>query len=337
MTDKELDLELASWLAAGPAAFPADKRHAILDAVHLLPRRNSRALDWLPRSQWRRAASIAVVAVLVAVGALGWSLWRQLAVGPAASPSPSPSPSPVATPAPSPTRASSSSALPSSSPNSTLDPLTWAAFTSTINGFSARFPSDWTVTPATKPGDLASISGIGSAPVPVPNLGDPFLDGADDAVFDEAVSPADWPEITGVSTKLPPGMTADQWLAAYRQPIVDGSADECFPTRDKWEAVTVDGQTNGGLYAGCEWHYLPSNTPDQTQRNYFESMLFVQGRVYIFQLNLGIVYPVSPQNQAAAHQETRYQEEARQLFRAFLSTVTFDAASAQDPPASPTD
>ena len=131
-------------------------------------------------------------------------------------------------------------------------------------------------------------------------------------------------------------MTADQWLITYRQHILDESGP-CFPSRDLWEAITVDGQTDGGLYAGCEWHHTPNGTTDQTMRGYFEAMLFVDGRVYIFQLNLGIANPVSPQNQAAADQYARRREEARQLLLTCLSTVTFDAASAQDPPASPTD
>src|SRR5262249_41519839 len=98
MTDNELDIELASWLAAGPTAFPADNRRAILNAVHALPRRRTRARGWQGGFGGRAVIVIGTAAVLVAVGALGLSLWGQLVIAPATTPSPSPSASPMATP-----------------------------------------------------------------------------------------------------------------------------------------------------------------------------------------------------------------------------------------------
>ncbi len=124
MTDDELDLELATWLAAGPAAFPADNRRAILRAVHELPRERSRLRGWL--APVRRGVVVAAAAIaLIAVGALGLSLWRQLVVAPAASPSPS------ATPA--------ATAAASHTP----------AFSSPLYGYSVDLPPNWHVTAAT--------------------------------------------------------------------------------------------------------------------------------------------------------------------------------------------
>jgi hypothetical protein len=291
-TMREPDEILAAWLDAGPRDLPGQTRRAILTALPTTPqaRRGRLApakLFW--RSGTARLAVVAIAAVIAAGGLL--SLLGPSRQAPGASPTPSQTVGPAAT------------AAVEASPN-LLDTATWTPFTSTLNGFSARFPSDWTVTAATTAGDLASMSDAHRA------LSGPW------AVFDEAVAPAGPRRISGVSTKLPSGMTADQWLAAYRQPIIDRSAGSCFPTRDKWQAVTVDGQTNGGLYHGCEWYAFPNEIPDNYTLNYIEVILFVDGRAYVFQLNLG------------RHVDNG---EARQLLDAFLTTVRFDPANAQNP------
>ena len=287
---RDLDAIIATWLDDGPIDLPDATRRAISVGLRTQPRVPRMAI--LGGSSTSPINHItAAAAIVLAVGGLSVFVLANRG-GASATPPPSAS---TATPSSSP----SPSPPPSIAPSPSISTADWVPFSSTINGFSARFPSDWTVTLATKVGDLASISG------------------ADRAVFDDAVSPAGRPDISGVSTKLPGGMTADQWLAAYRQPIIDQSAESCFPTRDMWEAVTVDGETDGGLYDGCEWHYLPNETPNQSTRNYVESMLFVDDRVYIFQLNLGVGVVQTG--------------ETRPLLRAFLTTVTFDVASARNP------
>jgi hypothetical protein len=153
----------------------------------------------------------------------------------------------------------------------------------------------------------------------------------DAGIFDVAVSPALRAEISGVSMKVPAGMTPDQWLAVYRQPIIDASGGACFPTRDKWEAVMVDGQM-GGLHYGCEWYRLfPSPDPNLANgtRNYFEATFFVQDRVYIFQVNLGGLSRFTTWQQFV--QSRPADGETRQLLRAFLTTVTFNTGNAKNP------
>ena len=127
------------------------------------------------------------------------------------------------------------------------------------------------------------------------------------AVYDHAKAPAgtDFDEIQGVSTKLPAGMSQDAWIAAYRKPVVDAFGAGCFPPPDQWQPVTVGGHA-GGLYVGC---------------NYAESETFVAGRAYVFTVAQPFGVPATPSTE--------------ELLRAFLATVTIDAAAADDSPASP--
>ena len=227
----------------------------------------------------RFAAGIAVIAVL-AVASLAL-LNRGPAIG--NSPGPTLSASPIASPSGS--APATHTPRPSSTP---IDPTAWTPFTSVRHGYSARYPADWALTPATAPATLANLTGAVAA------------------VFDHFKSsgaPAD--EFLGVSTKLPSGMSEADWIAAYRQPVVDTYGASCFPPPDQWKPVTVDGHL-GGLYIGC---------------NYVESTTFVDGRAYIFTLGRPLGFPAT-----AATED---------LLRAFLSTVTVDPAAADDTPSTP--
>ena len=115
-------------------------------------------------------------------------------------------------------------------------------------------------------------------------------------------------DLYGISAKVPDGMSQADWIAAYRGPYVSRLGEACFPPPDAWQPVTVDGHAGGlyvgGVYVGCL---------------YAESTTFVDGRAYIFGLTAAPGFPVD--------------DAAQDFLRAFLSTVTIDAAAADDTPA----
>ena len=175
MTDNELDLELARWLGAGPAALPADDRRAILNAVHTMPREGARARGRRIQFGSRTITVVAATVLLVVVGALGLSLWRNLVITPAATPSPSQPATPSAT---------------------ALAPT--PAFASPLYGYSMDLPATWHVTPAGRPWpgtfELA----------PHPAYADNFvMDGNADAAM--SVKAQD----------VPAGTTNDGWLDGW--------------------------------------------------------------------------------------------------------------------------
>ena len=94
-------------------------------------------------------------------------------------------------------------------------------FVSTVHGYSATYPADWTARGATK------------------------------------ASQPDWfragkprtPAITVASEALPAGMTEDAWLTQYLGDATNARYPECFPPPDQWHAVTVDGHA-GGIFGG---------------------------------------------------------------------------------------
>jgi hypothetical protein len=307
----EIEHVLDAFLAEGPTTVSDRAVLQALTAIDRTPQRRGLVAPWRFPSMTplARLATVALVAAVAIGGAFYLLGGSKQGVG---SGGPTRTPTISSPPTAGPSLIPSATPIASSSSNPTLDTQTWTPFTSTINGFSARVPSDATVMSATKAGDLRSIR--------------------DAAIFDVAVSPALRAEISGVSMKVPAGVTPDQWLAAYRQPIIDASGDACSPTRDKWEAVMVDGQM-GGLHYGCEWYRLsfrsPSLTPDNGTRNYFEAVFFVQERVYIFQVNLGGLSRFTTWQQFV--QSSPADEETRQLLRAFLTTVTLNTGNAKNP------
>ncbi|MBI3745616.1 MAG: hypothetical protein HY264_03675 [Chloroflexi bacterium] len=270
--DRAFERATRDWLETGSDTTPPATVEAVLLAVRTTPQERDLRIPWrTPRmsSQMRLAAAIAIMAV---VGFGGLRLFGTPPIGNA------PTPSPTARPTPSPT-------LPVPQPTP-INTAKWTAFTSARGGYSAKYPSDWTLTLATAPASLADISSAAGA------------------FFDHMKAPSGpFDELMGVSTKLPAGMSQASWIAAYRQPVVDQFGAGCFPPPDQWKPVTVGGHS-GGLYVGC---------------NYVESTTFVDGRAYVFT----ITQPFG----AAATASTE------ELLRAFLSTVTIDAAAANESPA----
>ena len=227
--DRAFERATRDWLEAGSDRTPAESIEAVLLAVRTTPQERDLRIPWrTPRmTTFKRAAVGLAAVVVVAVVAV-------LAIGRAPGPA-----NPNATPSPSP------------SVEPTIDTTVWVGFTSAINGFTARYPTGWSATPATQPGSETDLIN------------------AKAGVFDDFQSkdvPPD--DLIGVSSKLPAGTTQAAWIAAYRQPVVDKYGASCFPPPDQWQPVTISGHA-GGLYLGC---------------NYVESMTFVQDRVYIFTL-----------------------------------------------------
>lgn len=167
-----------------------------------------------------------------------------------------------------------------------LPPLT-GTFTSPRHGYRIAYPSAWTVQPATNPWP----AGVQAAGPP-----DPMLD-----VY-TASSGANQ-EFVVVSQPLPDGMTPDAWLAAYES-SAPSMPSECWPTPDKMERATIDGQSawiHGGLPI-CA---------------FTEAVAFVGGRIY----ELSGYVPADG---------TTFD---RSLFDALLAAVRFDPGTADDSPA----
>lgn len=275
-TNRDFERIAGAWLAEGPTELTNRVLDAALDEVHLTHQRRRSPVPWRasPMSiPMRVAAGIAVIAV---VGFAGFAfLNRGSAIGH------SPGPTPSASASPSEGAPSTQPPRPSPTP---IDPTAWTSFTSARHGYTARYPGDWVLTLATAPATLSDLTG------------------AVDAVFDHVKTSGPADEILGVSTKLPSGMSEADWIAAYRQPVVDTFGASCFPPPDQWKPVTVDGHV-GGLYVGC---------------NYVEATTFVDGRAYIFTLARPLGFAATPATE--------------DLLRAFLSTVTVDPAAADDSP-----
>ena len=227
------------------------------------------------RPAWRFLEMTRSSMRFVAVGAAAIAL---IAIGlifaTGGGPGPAPSPSP--------------SAAPSLGASSTIDPATWTPFSSTVCGFDARYPAGWSLEAGTTVATLANLTSAGTN-------------------FDHfRPTPSSLQEMYGTSTLLPAGMSEDDWVAAYRDPIVQQFGEGCFPARSAWEPVTVDGHP-GGLYVGC---------------NYVESTTFFAGRAYIF------TYALLPGAQPGS--------ETKAMLEALLSTVTLhpERAVLASPPAS---
>lgn len=278
-TNRDFDRIASGWLAEGPTELADRVLDAALDEVHLTNQRRRPTVLWridTMSTPMRLAAGIAVIAML---GVASIALLNR---GPAIGNSPTPTPSASATPR------ESAPSTPTPRPSPTpIDPTSWTRFTSARHGYSARYPGDWGLTPATAPATLADLTAAVAA------------------VYDhfKTSGPAD--EILGVSSRVPSGMSEADWIAAYRQPVVDAFGANCFPPPDQWKPVTVDGHA-GGLYVGC---------------NYVESTTFVGGRAYVFTLARPLGFPPTASTE--------------DLLRAFLSTVTIDPASADDTPVTP--
>lgn len=216
--------------------------------------------------------------------------------GPSPSENPSASAAAVATELP-----STGSSLPS------LDVATWVGFTSGRYGISSKFPPGWTVTGATAPW-------IGQLHDPGPEM----LENAFGAqvASDNAIS-TDGMAFFITSQAIPSGMSEAAWWNAYSGADVcpnctpgkvPGSAAACVPLLPSGATpITVDGQRgyeHGGLRS-C---------------NFTEAVVLVGGRAY----QLTAYVNVDPSGVGKVFDQA--------LFNAWLSTIHFDPAGANDTP-----
>jgi hypothetical protein len=128
-TPRDPELILAAWLDEHAIPLPETTRRAIDVAIRTTPQQ--RQSGWLPRrpEPMINMLRLGVVAVTVAVVALGSITFLQQSTPPIVGVSPAPSVS--SSPAP--------------------DTSTWETFTSERYGFEVQYPSDWDVYPATSP------------------------------------------------------------------------------------------------------------------------------------------------------------------------------------------
>ncbi|HEY8168547.1 MAG TPA: hypothetical protein VIF84_07525 [Candidatus Limnocylindrales bacterium] len=199
--ERDVERLLSDWLVEeAPSGAPDRIVLAASDRIdHTKQRRLGAAWrSGLMRVNWQLATA-AVVGVLIIVLGAAWMMRPSGGVG-----------GPVATPSPTPTAASSSSAV---SPSATAANLTGADltanFTSTLHGYSVRYPDAWTVTPATE----TWVAGVRNA----------WGSGMNDEL-----SLPDVARFSGASQRLAEGQTAEEWLrlsTGYEDPSVMPTID----------------------------------------------------------------------------------------------------------------
>lgn len=253
----------------------------------------------VPTLRARRVLSLSprtpIVALLVAVIAVGAVLLAtrnsQPVVGPPASSTPAPGETSTASQTPSPAASSSAgppaSALPGESAIP-VPPLT-QTFMSTRNGFSIQYPAGWTATPATESWPPDTYTQFGS----------PTLD---------ELKLAGQARLIVASQRLGAGQTEAQWVAAYFRPFAGGDACPNASELATSPRLPIDGHSGYLDIAGCP---ASSNDPAISSRDVvFESFVFSADRVYQVTLDGDV--------------DLAY-------FEALLATLKLDPASAIDP------
>ncbi len=182
---------------------------------------------------------------------------RSSVTGPSASRTPSangtstasPSPTPSSSPSPTAGEQPSQSAIP-------IPPLT-TAFVSSRNGFSVKYPAEWTATPATE----------SWAPDTFTQLGSPTLD---------ELKLAGQARLVIASQRLGAGQTEQQWIAAYFRPF-EGSATCAYDLATS-PRLPIDGQSGYLDLAGCP--ISTNDAPVSPRDIVFEAFVFSGDRVY---------------------------------------------------------
>jgi hypothetical protein len=262
----EIERALDGFLAEGPDRV-ADP--ALVRALHAVDRTKQRR-DLL--APWRlalmsinsRLAAAMVVAVL-AVGGGAYLLGQRSAVGnSSATPTVAPA---TASPAP--------SLVPAVTPDGSLavSTLGWIPFTSSFYGFTVAHPLGWHEQPGSGHWSLAN---------------------QDEGAVDFIWSPSGWPDFTGYESKVPAGMTADEFIEAYTSAAYSSA---CFPSATGLPQMTIDGHAATVAYGGCNEHFY-----------FAEATVVVGDRVWFFDLH-------GPD---------------RSLIAPFLSTVKIDPTTVVD-------
>jgi hypothetical protein len=296
-TSHSTEERISRWLEDEAVGLLPDR---VLDTTFEKTRRldQARAYAWRPITMSRPIpAMIAVGAavILVAVGVIYLRPGPGSNVG-VAPPSPSPTTSATATASASPSPAGPT--ISTSFPPMTIDTSGWQAFSSGRHGYTIRHPVDRRVRPANAPLTYEFLVG---------REGESFLGGDPRfvAVYDDMYDtfappdPSLYPIVGVTSTRIPDGMTEDEWLATYGR--AHNRNSPCLPPRSEWDTVMID-EVPSGLYRGC---------------GFIEALSFVSGRAYTFSVTRGMGGAPDVDSE---------------LLRAFLSTVIFHPELADDTP-----
>lgn len=216
----EIERALDGFFAEGPDKVADEALVRTLDAIDRTKQRRDLFARWRfnVTISFPRLAMAALVAIM-AIGGGAYVLGQRSGVG-------GPVPTPIVTPAAS----TNPTAAKTPAPTPTLDPSTWATFTSAIYGFSAAHPTDWS--------EARTSSKSASAP------------GADSNA-DTFFSPSGWPDFHGFEIKVPAGTTADAFIQGF---VAD--PNNCYPSPNMWFQTTVDGHPASIAYAGCNEHFF---------------------------------------------------------------------------------
>jgi hypothetical protein len=220
----------------------------------------------LPRSRRGQARSLrtpvaALLVAVIAIGGIALAIRRDESsiFGPAASatasperPTDSPSARPSERPSPSPPASEqpSVSAVP-------IPPLT-QTFVSTRNGFSIRYPANWTTTAAT----------TSWPPDTFTQLGNPELD---------LLQLAGTARLAVASQRLGTAQTEDEWVAAYFRPYQGSVSCDSATDLATSPRLPIDGQSGYLDDAGCPMNADASMSPRDVV---FEAFVFSADRVY---------------------------------------------------------
>jgi hypothetical protein len=213
----EFDRIAEAWLAAGPTGLADRVLDAALLEIHSTRQRRRPALPWRTptmNTPLRLAVAIAIVAV---VGVAGLSFLRAPSAGPGAvlAPSASPTAAPTATPV-------RITPKPTPEPTPVPVPSFDSTFASPLMGYSVRYPSGWTTTPATSPWTAGTGDGWDA-----PN-GDQ-VEGAGTG-------------FRGGSQPLAPGQTAQAWIDAYvATQVTDCGVREQIPLAGTQATIDLNG------------------------------------------------------------------------------------------------
>lgn len=262
----EIERALDGFLSEGPETVNDQALMRTFEAIDRTPQRRDLFAPWRSSlmSINSRLAAVMLVAV-IAIGGGAFLLGQRSAVATS-------SPAPIVTPsAPNPTP-SPAAATPTAAPVA-IDTSRWLPYTSAFYGFTASHPSGWSVAPGSGHWSLAAQ---GEGPV------------------DIFWSPSGWPDFMGYESKIPAGMTADEFIEAH---TTDAFSSACYSSSNRFPEVTIDGHAANVAYGGCNEHFY-----------FAEATVVVGNRVWFFDLH-------GPD---------------RSLIVPFLSTVKLDPAAVVD-------
>ena len=213
-----------------------------------------------PVSRQLPIAGILLVAITVGGFALANRNNLPNVSGPVSSGTPGPTQTSSATETPSPTPSSGPKSSTSDAPGPSavpIPPLT-KTFVSPRNGFSIRYPTDWTATPATQSWPPDTFTQLGNHQL--------------DELKLDAVA-----RIVIASQRLGARQTPDEWVASWFPPFLGSKACPNASALAASPRIAIDGQVGYLDIAGCPMDVdLTISSPD----NEFEAFVFSADRVY---------------------------------------------------------